>query len=422
MKHIFLITTICLFISCCKNLDTHSKSEVIKVESITGIVKNGQLAFASRYDTMSRDSDVAVDKNSLYQISSNTKKTTLSDIVNEEAQFFLEDKRFNALSIAVFDNGESYIGHYGEMDKGLGNKPTNKTLYEIASVSKTMTGYLVASAVEEGKLKLDDVIYDILGTRYQNLQYNGEPVRIKHLITHTSGLPLNIRGVSELYQNPSSTSYKEAQKVLTNYSKEDLLLEVQSLKLTQKPGENYGYSNIAPNLIAHILEIVYSKSFEELLKEKLFIPAKMLNTCINLNNEQKALLANGYNENNELMPNFKEPIQLWGAAGRIKSNSEDLLNYIKWQLNENNSIIKRSHEKLFHDVENIWIGYYWEVIDRNVDDYIEHHGGIYGSQNWIIIFPKQNVGVSIITNSSFPEANQLIKETANKIINKINYK
>lgn len=348
-----------------------------------------------------------------------TNEKKLSIIVDEEAQSFLEDKRFNALSIAVYNKGVDYIGHYGKLDRDLGNTPTNETLYEIASVSKTMTGYLVALAVEEGKFKLDDKVYDILGQEYKNLQYKGEPVTIKHLITHTSGLPLNIQEVSRLYQNPSLNSYQQAQKILTQYSKNDLLSDIQSIKLKSKPGKNYSYSNIAPNLVAHILEVVFGKKFEELLKEKLFTPAKMFNTSINLNNRQKILLANGYNQNNELMPNFKEPVKLWGAAGRIKSSSKDLLNYIKWQLNENNTSVKRSHKKLFYDTANIWIGYYWEIVDVNGENHIEHHGGIYGSQNWIMIFPKKNIGISIITNSSFPEVNQLIKEVAYKIIKQI---
>lgn len=343
----------------------------------------------------------------------------LSTIINEEAHLFLKDERFSAVSIALYNNGKSSIGHYGELDKGLGNRPTNQTLYEIASVTKTMTGYLVAMAINEGKLALDDAVYDILGDKYKNLQYQKESVTIQHLITHTSGLSLNIQGVSELYQIPSSNNYSEAQKILANYSKEELLLEIQSVELTQKPGEEYSYSNVAPNLIAYILEFVYNKPFEQLLKEQLFIPAKMANTQINLDNKQQTLLSNGYNEDNELMPNFKKPIQLWGAAGRIKSNSEDLLNYIKWQLDKENADVKLSHEKLFHDVDNIWIGYYWEVIEDNASYHIEHHGGIYGSQNWLMIYPEQNIGISIITNSSFPQANQLIKETANRIINRM---
>lgn len=348
-----------------------------------------------------------------------TSNDTLSTIINEEAHQFLKDNRFNAVSIAVYNNGTSSIGHFGELDKDLGNKPTNQTLYEIASVTKTMTGYLVAVAINDGKLALNDAVYDILGIKYRNLQYQEEPVTIQHLITHTSGLPLNIQGVSELYQIPNSNNYSKAQKILANYSKEELLIEIQSVKLTQKPGKEYSYSNVAPNLIAYILEVVYNRPFEKLLKEKLFVPTKMANTHINLDNRQQVLLANGYNEENEIMPNFKKPIQLWGASGRVKSNSEDLLNYIKWQLDKNNDDVRLSHKKLFHDVENIWIGCYWEVIEENTSYHIEHHGGIYGSQNWLMIYPEQNIGISIITNSSFPQANQLIKKAANRIINRI---
>lgn len=351
---------------------------------------------------------------------SQRKSTDVSKVVTEQANEFLEDERFNAVSIAIFAKGKSYIGHYGELDKGLNNQPTNETLYEVASVTKTMTGYLVASAVNEGKLKIEDAVYDILGEDYNNLQFDGEPVKIEHLITHTSGLPLNVQGVSELYQNPSPSNYEKAQKELTFYSKENLLSEVKSLRLTQKPGEHYSYSNVAPNLLAHILEVVYHKPYEQLLNEKLFVPAQMTNTFVNLNDDTQKLLANGYNGENELMPNFKKPIRLWGAAGRVKSNSEDLLNYIKWQLNEDNPVVQLSHQKLFHDVDNIWIGYLWEIIQNESNSHIEHHGGLYGSQNWLMIFPEKDIGISIITNSSFPQANQLIKETANKIINRLN--
>ncbi|UZO79955.1 beta-lactamase family protein [Aquimarina sp. ERC-38] len=350
---------------------------------------------------------------------SQSNKKELSIIVENEVEKVLKDHRFNAISIAVVDKKRSFLGHYGELDKHLNNKPSNKTLYEIASVSKTMTGYLVACAVNEQKLKLESSVYDILGKEYENLEFNGEPVRIKHLITHTSGLPLNIKGISELYQKATTNNYYKAKKKLNEYKKEELLSEVKYLELHQKPGEVYSYSNVAPNLIAYILEKVYDKSFEQILKEKLLIPAQMTNTYINLDKNNELLLANGYNDRNELMPNFKKPIKLWGAAGRIKSNSKDLLNYIKWQLNSENSNVKISHTKLFHDVDNIWIGYFWEIIQDENSSHLEHHGGIYGSQNWLMIYPEQNIGISIIANSSFPEANQIIKELANSILNRL---
>lgn len=343
----------------------------------------------------------------------------LSEIVTNEAQNFLEDKRFTSVSIAVFNKGKNFVGHFGELDYKKGNTPSNQTLYEIASVTKTMTGYLVALAVYEGKLTLDTPVAEILGEEFNNLSFKGEPVRIRHLITHTSGLPLNINKVSELYEQSSINNYQQTQTILSNYTQQSLIADIKSMKLPYSPGENYSYSNIAPNLIAYILETIYQKKFDVLLKEKLFVPAQMNSTYINLDASNSHLLANGYNDKNEIMPTFKDRINLWGAAGRVKSNSIDLLNYIKWQLNIDNPVVKLGHQKLFYDIENIWIGYYWEVIKSDTSEHIEHHGGLYGFQNWMIILPEENIGISIISNSSFPEANRLLKETANKILEQL---
>lgn len=339
----------------------------------------------------------------------------LTEVVKKEAHKFLSDKRFSSVSIAVYNKGKSYVGHFGELDYNMGNKPTDQTLYEIASVTKTMTGYLVAGAIYEGKFTLDTTIHEILGDDFRNFYFKGVPVCIRHLLTHTSGMQANISKVSELYAEPNANSYKKAQEILTNYTQNDFLEEMKSISLNRPPGKTYSYSNVAPNLLAYILEKVYEKKFDVLLKEKLFDPANMLNTSINLDIDQQLLLANGYNDKNERMPIFRHPITLWGAAGRVKSNSNDLLNYIKWQLNMDNPVVQLSHQSLFHDIDNIWIGYYWEIIKGKSNVHIEHHGGLYGNQNWLILHPDESFGISIISNSSFPEANRLIKESAQRI-------
>ncbi|SMG29090.1 CubicO group peptidase, beta-lactamase class C family [Marivirga sericea] len=341
---------------------------------------------------------------------SQTRERIIYETVKKHVQSFLKDKRFNAVSIAVYSKGASHINHFGELDKGKGNTPTNETLYEIASVTKTMTGYLVAKAVKRGKIKLSDPITKHLGDEYNNLTFDGIPITIKHLLTHTSGLPSNVKGIPELYTDATKNSYGKAQYLLTSYRKDSLLSDLKRLKIDRLPGREYTYSNVAPNLLAYILEVVYDVPFNILLEKHLFEPAKMKNTFINLPQEKRALLANGYNDSEELMPNFKQPIQLWGAAGRIKSNSIDLLNYIKFQLNTKNPVVKESHRKLYKDTNSIWIGYFWEIMDDEDGLHIEHHGGIYGSQNWLIIYPKYDFGISFIVNSSFPEVNQLIKK------------
>ncbi|MDX8572071.1 serine hydrolase [Elizabethkingia sp. HX QKY] len=85
-------------------------------------------------------------------------KQNIENVITKNALQLLEDKRFHSVSIAVLKDGESTIKHFGELAIGKGNKPNDSTLYELASVTKTFTGYIAAKAVLDKKIKLDDDI------------------------------------------------------------------------------------------------------------------------------------------------------------------------------------------------------------------------------------------------------------------------
>ncbi len=94
--------------------------------------------------------------------------------MDKNAQELLSDPKINAVSIGVYKDGKKYIRHYGELDKGKGNTPTDHTLYEIASVSKTLTGVLAAKAVLEGRLTLNEDIRTYLKGRLPQLCVQGQ--------------------------------------------------------------------------------------------------------------------------------------------------------------------------------------------------------------------------------------------------------
>tara|TARA_R110000850_G_scaffold18580_4_gene56876 strand:+ start:10115 stop:10345 length:231 start_codon:yes stop_codon:yes gene_type:complete len=68
--------------------------------------------------------------------------------------------------LAVYSDGKFYHNYYGELDKNSNNPPNDKTLYEIASVSKVFAGSLAAKADLENKLTLDDDIRKYLVDEY----------------------------------------------------------------------------------------------------------------------------------------------------------------------------------------------------------------------------------------------------------------
>ncbi|RWX02237.1 serine hydrolase domain-containing protein [Flavobacterium cerinum] len=107
-------------------------------------------------------------------------------VMDENAKALLKESKTNSVSIGIVKDGKTYTRHYGEIDKGKGNKANNTTLFEIASVTKIFTGTLMAQAVLDGKIKLDDDIRKYITGSYPNSEYKGTPVTIKDLVSFKS--------------------------------------------------------------------------------------------------------------------------------------------------------------------------------------------------------------------------------------------
>lgn len=320
----------------------------------------------------------------------------ISNIIEDNANELLKDKRFHSTSIAVYKNGIEITKHFGELEIGKGNMPNDSTIYEIASVTKTFLGTLTAQAVLEKKINLNDDVRIYLNEPYTNLEFNGKPVTIKSLLTHTSGFPnFPIKGDN----------------------KPDFFEGLKEIQTENEIGTNYAYSNTAPELMAYILEQVYHTPYEELVSKYILEPYKMNDTKFDLNDEEKQRLVKGYNDENEIMPNFQR--NLWGGTIGLHSTTLDLLKYIKLQLNEKNEIIKESHKEFHNTPYGFSIGYYWNIIKEDDTIIYRHHGGIFGMQNWIMLFPKYNMGISILTNTSFDDTGEILEKTAMDIINEI---
>ncbi len=322
--------------------------------------------------------------------------------MDKHAAEILENPVINAVSIGIYRGGKTYTGHYGELDQGKGNTPTDDTIYEIASVTKTFTGTLAAQAVMDGKISLDDDIRDHLNQDYPKLEFEGKPIRFRHLLTHTSGLPANNRAVQQVANNnKDGLLWKRLYEAERNYSKQAFFDHLGDIRIKVEPGTKFLYSNFATNLTAHILENVYASSYAELLQQYIFDQAGMLDTKLQLNDVEQNRLANGYNGKGELMPHLAIADVLWGAEGGLKSTLPDMLRYIQFQLNQNNPIIAESHRRLHQLDQGYWIGYFWWAID--VDDSLisyRHDGGAIGTRNVLIVYPDIDLGIHVITNNA----------------------
>lgn len=344
--------------------------------------------------------------------------------IEKEAQILLKDSAINSVSITVFNNGEEYIKHFGELDKRKGNIPTNETIYEIASVTKTFTGYLMAKAVLNQKISLNDDIRKYLNGNYPNLEYKGHPITVKDIITHTARLPYNIKQMEEIMKKNGEDNIRAKDimfEIATAYKKatrETFLNELHEAEIDTIPGTKYSYSNNGANLAGHILETVYNKDFERLLEEHIFSKAKM-NSSYTQHSSQKTV-ANGYNENGELMP-FLTLENGYGAEGSIKSTTSDIINYMKFLLKKDENVKEALSEKFKLGERSI--GYFWRIKKNEIGvKYYYHGGGAFGTRNMLYIIPELNIGIHLISNVAGASSSRALHNAGYNLIEKLTSK
>ncbi|MFC4162980.1 serine hydrolase [Epilithonimonas zeae] len=351
---------------------------------------------------------------SIFSQNKNNQDTSLYSTMDKNSKSLFEKSKAYSVSIGIIKDGKIYTKHYGEIDKGKGNKADNNTYFEIASVTKVMTGYLLAQAVLDKKISLDNDIRKYLKGDYPNLQYNGKPVTIKDLISYKSAIPSVLPDDREIMKTFDNNTTFKLVELYKNYSKSDFLRDLKAVKPDTIPGTKYLYSNPSLELAGLVLENIYQEPFEQLLKKNLWSKLKMNHTKFTLKPEEN--LANGYNSNHVLMPHYAS--KLWGSAGmQTKSTLEDLMKFLKFELDSQNNTVQES-QRMNTDSNQDSYGYFWDrIYISEFGKYAFKHGGAYGNQVMFSVFPEQNLGIIIMVNISGPETGEILSNATFDISN-----
>ncbi len=174
-------------------------------------------------------------------------------------------------------------------------KPMNTdALFWIASMSKPMTAAALMVLVDEGKVKVDDPVEKYLpefrdvwlaverAPDHILLKRPKHKITVKHLLTHTSGLPFASR-----LEVPT----------LDLVSLRDAALSYAMTPLMSEPGSKWAYSNAGINTAGRIIEVVAGVPYEKFMQKRLFDPLGMKDTTFWPDEKQLARLAKSYRPN-----------------------------------------------------------------------------------------------------------------------------
>ncbi len=159
-----------------------------------------------------------------------------------------------------------FLRCYGLSDLETKEKVTENTLFNLGSVSKTFVSNGILILQENGLLSVEDSLSKYFGD-FKNAEI-ADRVRIKHLLSHTSGLPDN-RNVDENFEF-----------FLSAKDEENFAPVKQADSLNFEPGEKFEYSNPAFNGLALIIEKIAGQPWQKFITDSIFIPSGMVNSKI----------------------------------------------------------------------------------------------------------------------------------------------
>lgn len=323
--------------------------------------------------------------------SDNPKQSTLDLEVDSVAKAYLAMPGNPGLSIGILKNGNTVFYHYGETRKGTGNLPSNRSIYEIGSISKSFTGILLAKAIEEQKVKADDDIRKYLPESCKHLAYQNTPVTLVQLANHTAGIPRLPANLTDQKDFNEKDPYR-------HYTKALLISYLSKLKLKAMPGTASDYSNTGMALLGVILADVYGKSYEALVKEKITEPLRMTHTFENVPDAEIPAFCTGYDgQGNETSYWHLGDIP---ACGGLRSTPEDMMLYLQANLEEKDAAIRLSHATTFQSGKYNSLGMAWHKQQSlSGDELIWHNGGTYGFSSFMGFMKAKNCGVVVLSNS-----------------------
>ncbi|MDP4528751.1 serine hydrolase domain-containing protein [Alkalimonas delamerensis] len=186
----------------------------------------------------------------------------------------LEQSTFSGTVLVANSDAIIFQQSFGFADRENQRAFDEHTVFDIGSVTKQFTATAIMLLVEQGKLSLSDTIDNF----FPNVPADKKNITIHHLLTNSSGLPVNPPRLRE-YEIVDIDAY---------------IAQVLKLKLVSTPGEAYHYSNIGFSLLAQLIEIASGQDWEAYIRQHILLPAGLTETGYRLLDVQQERLAINY--------------------------------------------------------------------------------------------------------------------------------
>ncbi|MDB5286009.1 MAG: serine hydrolase [Mucilaginibacter sp.] len=310
----------------------------------------------------------------------------------------------------IYENALGWANHLTRDSLNINSQ------FELASVTKTMTGTAIMQLWERGKLKLDQNVKDF----FPNFPYDGVTIRL--LLTHRSGMMNYVYFVDGIYRS----QHLNQKKGLTNAEVMDMIAQYKPTRFN-KPNASFLYNNSNFMVLGAIIEKVSKMSYADYMKANIFIPAGMKHTAVYSKAVYEKIPADvvGHDRNSwrySVAQNFLDgPV---GDKG-VYSTVEDL--YIFDQALRAGRLIKPATQDSAYTPHNPMVrghfnyGYGWRLFESPGQQVVYHTGWWHGFRHIFLRDMKNDVTIILlgnVVNGSLLHLDDLFKMTGMPVVRK----
>lgn len=323
-------------------------------------------------------------------------KATVDSLVSP----LLAQHQHLGLAVGLQMGKHSVVYGYGVLDEARVTVPSERTVFEIGSITKVFTATLLATMVEEGLVTLDEPLRTLLP------ECPDFPLEItlQHLATHTSGLP-------RLPANLTETPGFDLSNPYVHYTPEHLYAYLATYRRNAEGTQlgTYAYSNLGAGVLGDVLARKLGLSYEQAIVQRICHPLGLPDTRANLSAEQKERLAAPHASTGESVLNWDVPTM--AGAGGLRSTARDMLTWLAANLGIVSTSLKAAlslcHEIVVEDplsqsnLIGMALGWHVHCLPETGKALYDHNGGTGGYRTFAGFQKDSRCGVTLLSNYGF---------------------
>ena len=311
---------------------------------------------------------------------------------------FVHQQQIPGFAIGVIQDDRLVYAHgFGVKNLVHNHDPvTPRSLFHMASITKTFVATSIMQLVEAGKINLDTPVVQYLPYfRFADDRY--QTITVRQMVTHTSGMP-----------DVGDNEWDKPQ--YDDGALERYVRSLSNQKLIFAPGTDFRYSNMAFEVLGDLIAKVSGESFDDYVQHHILTPLKMRDSTLLIKKTDPRLMTWGHERDKDghVFPSKVYPYnRMHSPSSNLHSNVEDMARWALANLNHGELDGRRILNEQTYDImwkpahklsDSDGVGISWFPGEYRGQATVSHGGGDTGYATFLVLLPEKKIAVVFMAN------------------------